>query len=418
MYFFTQIKKAFINGFFITLDWEWFNPENIKLEENHNKLRKQEIEEIRKLSRYSIQELRQEVDSLYNSPESKFKNFIRTEYKWANENYLMEGWKNVKDLQNALNEYFKKKPWDEWYLVPDNDFWKDTLMAVLEFQKAHADLDNDWLAWPKTQEKLFWNSQKFLISRVSEESRKIWGEESDFQFVSPYLDYGMKNASLEKESDASEYDLGTLYDWDWYLKDLDLKREDFGEIPREDYFKDPSKYSWIYKKFVKFERSDIDNIPYLSLWNAKRLSITPLVYERLIEIAKIIHDEKILDNGKGSIRVTSLYRPPKINNLTPWSVEMSAHTFYLWVDFSGQTYKDEKWVRKNLSGKQKKLLAGVFTSLSSEWKLYYRIEWKKRSRVKPHFHLAITDRDARLAYDQKKHPDKYFVAGYDKRTFI
>lgn len=124
------------------------------------------IELDSRLNRNEIKEVTsytQEKIKLLLETQEAFKTFINTEYKWANENYLKDWWKNVEDLQ--------KKLWFNWKDL-DGIFWKDTFFALVDFQRKNW-LVPDWLAWPKTQEKLFWKVNivpDYLLSKKEKDS--------------------------------------------------------------------------------------------------------------------------------------------------------------------------------------------------------------------------------------------------------
>lgn len=103
-----------------------------------NRLTKNEINEVKSYSQEKLETL---LDT-----EKSFNDFINTEYRWANENYLWKNNKNIKNLQKSL-----------WFSGKDVDwiFWKKTFMSVIKYQKEN-NLVIDWLAWDKTQAKLFW----------------------------------------------------------------------------------------------------------------------------------------------------------------------------------------------------------------------------------------------------------------------
>ncbi len=107
------------------------------------KLTKKEIAEVKKIKEYSNEKLKTLFDT-----KSKFKEFINTEYKYANENYLSSKWKTIKDLQIKLNKQLWLK------LDQDNIFWKQTFLAIIKFQKEN-DLTVDGLVWNQTFQKLF-----------------------------------------------------------------------------------------------------------------------------------------------------------------------------------------------------------------------------------------------------------------------
>lgn len=118
-----------------------------------NNLDKTEIDSIKTLvfNENKMQEFLESKDQIENKTNNDFINFINTEYRWANENYLEQNWKTVFDLQIALNKNIK---WEK--LVLDWLFWKKTFKALIDFQKENWNLVVDWLSWSETSRELFW----------------------------------------------------------------------------------------------------------------------------------------------------------------------------------------------------------------------------------------------------------------------
>lgn len=125
--------------------------ENFKSIKIDNRLNKSEIKEVKELSKNEEQ-----IKSLLETNKS-FKDFIDSEYRWSNENYLAKNWKTVKYLQNAI--------WLKWKDI-DWIFWKQTFFKLIKFQKANG-LIVDWLAWNKTQAQLLWK-KKYTNNKIKD----------------------------------------------------------------------------------------------------------------------------------------------------------------------------------------------------------------------------------------------------------
>lgn len=134
---------------------EWFTDWTIKEGRLHEqvdlqeidldgKLTKKEIEEVKKIINYD--ELK--IDSLFHT-QDKFMEFINSDYKYANETFMLWKWKGIIDLQSQLNE----KMWLE--IATDWDFSKKTFLTLIKFQKEN-NLTIDWLIWDQTYKALFW----------------------------------------------------------------------------------------------------------------------------------------------------------------------------------------------------------------------------------------------------------------------
>lgn len=92
--------------------------------------------------------------------DKEFKDFIYTDYKWANEYYLWLNNNSVIDLQDSL-----------WVNV-DWFFGEESFFALIRFQKAHG-LTVDWLAGDKTQKVLFWETSENKKEKTEEKTKKI-----------------------------------------------------------------------------------------------------------------------------------------------------------------------------------------------------------------------------------------------------
>lgn len=148
---------------------------NFDFIQKDNRLTRDEIKEVKELSQ-DQERLRVLLDT-----QDAFKDFINTEYKWANEWYLRQWWKSVRDLQRAL-----------WVTV-DWDFWKNTFLAIVKFQKENW-LVVDGLAWPNTQEKLFPRQKQAqthdILSRYFREKRGVDNnEEFSYSPVEKYSNW-------------------------------------------------------------------------------------------------------------------------------------------------------------------------------------------------------------------------------------
>ena len=169
--------------------------ENFNTLKIDDRLNRDEVEEVIELSKD------EEKIKILLETNQFFNDFIESEYKWANENYLGEGWKTVKDLQVTL--------WFSW-----NDvnwvFSKQTFFALIKFQKEN-NLIVDWLVWEKTQAVMYWNKE--LTNSKIKEYFKI--KENDLHLWSKWLDWWLKLANF------LELEWFPTYEW-WAMCGLNV----------------------------------------------------------------------------------------------------------------------------------------------------------------------------------------------------
>ncbi|MFK7779588.1 MAG: peptidoglycan-binding domain-containing protein [Candidatus Gracilibacteria bacterium] len=107
------------------------------------KLKKSEIAEVKKMVNYT----KEKTDILLHL-QDKFMDFIDSEYRHANETFLLGKNKNIKDLQVALNLKLGIE------IQEDGIFSKETFLTIIRFQKEN-NLVVDGLVGNNTYKVLF-----------------------------------------------------------------------------------------------------------------------------------------------------------------------------------------------------------------------------------------------------------------------
>ena len=141
---------------------EQFNQSNEILKRDW-KLTKDEISEVKEISKND------EKIKILETTKTDFDNFIDSDYRLANENYLRQNWKTVSDLQKKL------KIEATWI------YSKETFFTLIKYQKENW-LMVDWIAWPETNTSLFWIdniTKEKIISHYKNnwENKNIWNNE-------------------------------------------------------------------------------------------------------------------------------------------------------------------------------------------------------------------------------------------------